>query len=219
MSEERKIGRLGFVWGGLGLVVATLLLAFLLMEVNARNSTSKPLPVYGEIANFSLTNQNGTAVSLGDLRGHVWVADIIFTRCPGPCAKMTSRMKELQQALAADNNTRLVSLTTDPEFDSPAVLKTYGERFGADPARWTFLTGTKTQIAKLAIDSLKLTAIEKNPEDREASNDLFIHSTIFVLVDKQARLRAVFESSGDDVDPRKVQADILDAARRLDKER
>ena len=219
MSEERKIGRLGFVWGGLGLVVATLLLAFLLMEVNARNSTSKPLPVYGEIANFSLTNQNGTAVSLGDLRGHVWVADIIFTRCPGPCAKMTSRMKELQQALAADNNTRLVSLTTDPEFDSPAVLKTYGERFGADPARWTFLTGTKTQIAKLAIDSQKLTAIEKNPEDREASNDLFIHSTIFVLVDKQARLRAVFESTGDDVDPRKVQADILDAARRLDKER
>jgi len=159
------------------------------------------------------------AVSLAELRGHVWVADIIFTRCPGPCAKMTSRMKELQQALAADGNTKLVSLTTDPEFDTPAVLKTYGERFGADPARWTFLTGTKTQIAKLAIDSLKLTAIEKKPEDREASNDLFIHSTIFVLVDKQARLRAVFESTGDDIDPRKVQADILDAARRLDKER
>ena len=59
----------------------------------------KPLPVYGQIADFALTNQNGGTVSLADLRGHVWVADIIFTRCPGPCPKMTRQMKELQEAL------------------------------------------------------------------------------------------------------------------------
>ena len=63
---------------------------------------------------------------------------------------------------------KLVTLTTDADFDTPPVLKAYAERFGADPQRWMFLTGTKQEIAKLAIDSLKLTAIAKKPEERES---------------------------------------------------
>src|SRR5208283_2534015 len=100
-------------------------------------------------------------VTLATLRGHVWVADIIFTRCGGPCPRMTRQMKDLQEALPANSQARLVTLTTDADFDTPAVLKAYGERFGADFNRWLFLTGTKPGIANLAIDSLKLTAIEK----------------------------------------------------------
>jgi protein SCO1/2 len=202
----------------LALMAATLLLAFLLASLTVRPALSKPLPVYGQIAGFTLTNQDGRTVSLADLRGRVWVADIIFTRCPGPCLKMTRQMKELQQALPVSSQARLVTLTTDPEFDTPPVLKTYAGRFNADLNRWNFLTGTKKQIAALAIDSLKLTAIEKKPEERESPQDLFVHSTIFVIADKRGQLRGVFESNGEGIDPHQVQARILADVRRLERE-
>jgi len=111
-----------------------------------------------------------------------------------------------------------VTLTTDPGNDSPAILKKYAERFGADPKRWSFLTGSKSEIARLAIDSLKLTAIEKKPEEREAPEDLFIHSTIFVLVDKQSRLRSVFETTGEQVEFQGVKGEIMRAANQLERE-
>ena len=207
------------LWIGVLLLVATTLLALLLAELKLRVVLGQPLPVIGQIADFALTNQNGQAVSLADLRGHVWVGDIIFTTCPGPCLKMTRQMKELQDALPPRSQAKLVSLTTYPEYDTPPILKAYAERFGADPNRWMFLTGTKKEIAKLAIESLKLTAIEKKPEERESPNDLFIHSTIFVIVDKRAQLRGVFETTGDDIDPQKVKTEILSGIRRLERER
>jgi len=213
---RRKTGWL--VWAGLALLLATLLMAFLPAQLRLRQALGKPLPVIGQIAEFNLTNQNSQAVPQAALRGHVWVADIIFTRCPGPCLKMSRQMKELQQGLSPSSHTKLVTLTTDPDFDTPAVLKTYSERFNADPNRWLFLTGPKTEIAKLAADSLKLTALEKKPEERESPNDLFIHSTIFVLVDKQARLRGVFETTGEGVDPQRVKGEILAGIHRLERE-
>jgi protein SCO1 len=109
-------------------------------------------------------------------------------------------------------------LTTDADFDTPPVLKGYAERFGADSNRWIFLTGAPREIAKLAIDSLKLTAIAKPPEERETPQDLFVHSTIFVVADKQARLRGVFETGGDGIDPRTVQTQILAAVKQLERE-
>src|ERR1035437_1580216 len=211
--------RIGWgTWGGLALVALTLLAAFLLVQLRSRSSTGQPLPVYGQIADFALTNQNGRAVSLADLRGRVWVADIIFTRCPGPCLKMTKQMKAIQDALPPDSPTKLVTLTTDAEFDTPPVLKAYAERFGADPRRWMFLTGTRKDIAKLAIDSLKLTAIEKKPEERESPQDLFVHSTIFVIADKRGQLRGVFETTGEGIEPERVKEQILEAVGRLERE-
>jgi protein SCO1/2 len=178
----------------------------------------RPLPVYGQIGDFSLTNQNGQAVSLANLRGHVWVADIIFTRCPGPCLKMTRQMRDLQVALPASSQAKLVSLTTDPNFDAPAVLKTYAQRFEADPNRWIFLTGPPKEIANLAIDSLKLTAIEKKPEERESPVDLFVHSTIFVVIDKHAQLRGIFQTTGENVDPTLVRNEIVATVNQLEHE-
>jgi protein SCO1/2 len=207
------------VWGGLALITLTLLGAFLLARLSTHSAPGQPLPVYGQIADFGLTNQNGRAVSLADLRGQVWVADIIFTRCPGPCLKMTKQMKVLQDALLPDSQTKLVTLTTDADFDTPPVLKTYAERFGADPQRWMFLTGTKREIANLAIDSLKLTAIEKKPEERESPQDLFVHSTIFVIADKRGQLRGVFETTGEGIDPQSVKERILAAVGRLEHEK
>lgn len=211
-----KISRL--IWLGLGLTAALLVLAFLLATLNLRAGLGKPLPILSQVVDFTLTNQNGQAVSLADLRGQVWVADIIFTRCPGPCLKMSRQMQELQQSLPAGSRARLVTLTTDPEFDTPAVLKTYAGRFGADLNRWCFLTGTKPQIAGLARDSLKLTAIEIKPGERQSPNDLFVHSTIFVLVDKQGRLRGVYETAGEGVEPQRVKSQLMSGIRRLERE-
>jgi protein SCO1/2 len=206
------------IWLGLALTAALLVLAFLLATLNLRSGLGKPLPVISPVADFTLTNQSGHAVSLADLRGQVWVADIIFTRCPGPCLKMSRQMQDLQQSLPVGSRARLVTLTTDPDFDTPAVLMTYAERFGADLNRWCFLTGTKPQLAGLARDSLKLTAIAKKPEERQSPDDLFIHSTIFVLVDKQGRLRGVFETTGEGIEPQRVKSQLLAGIRRLERE-
>jgi len=205
------------VWVGLGLAGATLVLG-LLLALLTNSPTNKALPVYGQVADFTLTNQMGQAVSLADLRGQVWVADIIFTRCPGPCLKMTRQMCELQAALRPGSRAKLVSLTTDPEFDTPAVLKAYAQRFEADPKRWVFLTGTPKQIASLAIDSLKLAAVEKKPEERESPVDLFVHATIFVVIDKHAQLRGIFQTTGENIDPARVRSEILAAVNQLERE-
>jgi protein SCO1/2 len=206
------------VWVGLGLTTALLLLASWLAVLKVRAGFGKPLPVYGQVADFQLTNQDGRPVTLAELRGQVWVADIIFTRCAGPCLKMSRQMLDLQQGLPAGSAVKLISLTTDPDFDSPSILKKYSERFSANPKRWWFLTGTKAQIASLAIDSLKLTAIEKKAEERQSAADLFVHSTIFVLVDKRGQLRGVYETNGEGTDPGQVRSQLLAGIRRLEHE-
>ena len=218
-NPDNQARRPGWPIGiGLALVVLTVLAVLVFAALKSGRPSGPPLPVYGQIADFTLTNQNGTAVSLADLRGHVWVADIIFTRCAGPCPIMTRQMKQLQEALPPGSEAKLVTLTTDPEFDTPPVLKRYAERFGADLNRWMFLTGPNTEIARLASDSLKLTAISKTPEERQTPADLFVHSTIFVVADKQARLRGVFQTTGEGIDPRVVQTQILNTVRRLERE-
>lgn len=206
------------LWVGLGLTGALVFLAVVSLILSQAKFAVKPLPVYGQVADFTLTNQDGRAISLGDLKGHVWVADVIFTRCPGPCLKMSKQMQQLQQRLPQDTNARLVTITTDPAYDTPSVLKTYGGRFGADTSRWWFLTGPKPVISQLVGGSLKLTSLEKNPDERTTPVDLFIHSTIFVLVDKQGRLRGVYETVSEGVTPEAVQANMLAGIRQLERE-
>ena len=208
-------------WVGVSLVFGLLWLACMISFVQmARiHGHQQELHVLGQVTDFTLTNQNNQATTLADLTNHVWVADIIFTRCPGPCPRMTGQMRSVQDQLPANGTARIVSLTTDPEFDTSTVLKKYGEHYGADFSRWMFLTGTKKEIANLASDSLKLTAVPVKPEDRKQDSDLFIHTTIFVLVDKHARLRGVFETGGEDVDwTNSVEPRLLHAIHQLEKE-
>lgn len=183
------------VWGGIAFVVFAIGAAFVRERFSGFGyRLPVRLPVIAQVADFTLTNQLDRPVRLADLRGQVWVADIIFTRCPGPCATMTKRMSELQAALPTNAPVKLVSLTTDPAHDTPRALASYAQRFGADSNRWHFLTGPKADLVKLAVDSLKLTVLDTEEAKRTSPNDLFIHSTIFVVVDKQGRLRAVLES-------------------------
>ena len=177
-----------FLWGGLGLLVLGVVVASL-------NSAllSSPLPVYGAVTNFSLADQDGRVVSEADWRGRICVVDLIFTRCPGPCPIVSATMKQLQDTLPAHAPVRLVSLTSDPDYDTPAVLKKYGERFGARPGVWTFLTGPKAMMRHLAMEELKLSMVDKPPAERETPVDLVIHSTKLVLLDPQGRIRGYFD--------------------------
>jgi len=204
-------------WVGAFLLFGLLGLAYLLSL--AEFQKQRALPVLGRIADFTLTNQDGRLTTLADLTNRVWVADIIFTRCAGPCPRMTGQMKSLQDKLLPNNGARLVTLTTDPDFDTPVVMKRYADHFGADANRWFFLTGTKGQIGALAANSLKLSAVPIKPEEQKNAADLFIHTTIFVVVDKHAQLRGIFETGGEGVDwADNVQPKLLAAIHRLERE-
>jgi protein SCO1/2 len=208
------------VWLGMSLAFGLLGLAYIVALTKMEHSRQNTLPALGQIADFTLTNQNGQATTLADLSNHVWVADIIFTRCAGPCPRMTAQMKSLQDLLPQNSNAKLVTLTTDPDYDAPPAMKRYGERFNADFNRWTFLTGTKTEIAALASGSLKLSAVPVKLEDQKNPADLFIHTTIFVVVDKRTQLRGIFETGGEGVDwTNTVQPRVLETMQRLEHER
>jgi protein SCO1 len=207
------------LWLGMGLLFSLLGVAYLLSLMELDRAQHRTPPVLGKIADFTLTNQDGKVTTLADLTNHVWIADIIFTRCAGPCPRMTGQMKSLQDALPQTSDTKLVTLTTDPNFDTPEVLKKYGDHFGADFSRWTFLTGSKLEIASLGSGSLKLSAVPVKLEDQKSVADLFIHTTIFVVADKHAQLRGVFETGGDGVDwTNDVQPKLLATVRQLEHE-
>ncbi|MEO6034753.1 MAG: SCO family protein [Verrucomicrobiota bacterium] len=200
-----------FVWGFLFLVIFGIVGAFVWSKV------AKPFPpplVYNDAGHFSLTNQLGQGVSEKSLAGQIWIADVIFTRCPLQCIRMTKRMRELQEGLIAEKSVRFLSLTTDPKFDSPEVLKAYAEKFAADQGSWWFLTGSGTEINRLAVTGLKLAVYEKKPEEREVPADLFLHSTRFVLVDGLGRTRGWFDGEKPE-----AKAEIIRAVQAVLKER
>ncbi|MCF7763656.1 MAG: SCO family protein [Verrucomicrobia bacterium] len=194
------------VWVGLVLIALTLGAIFLAWRVQQIEVESTALPIYSKVADFTLTNQINKVVTMEDLRGKIWIADIIFTRCAGPCPQMTRNMRALQDALDGDGSVMFISLTTDPGFDTPEVLERYGKKFDVDPDEWWLLTGSKVEIARLAVDGLKLTAIQKEAGQQEDPNDLFIHSTLFVVVDQQGRLRAAIEGMEPQAEQKTVEA-------------
>ena len=206
LSVTNNSRRLEFiVWGALILTVLAIAGAFIYKRLQ---TAPVSLPIIGPVGEFALTNQHGKTVSAADLRGKVWIANIVFTHCAGPCPLMTKAMKEIQDS--TDPRVRLVTLTTDPDNDTPEVLKRYGEKFGADFNRWSFLTGSKDQIARLAVNGLKLVAQEKPAAERESPADLFIHSTLFVIVDQAGNLRAAYE-----LDDPNLKSKVLEATRSL----
>lgn len=143
-----------------------------------------PLPMLGQIDGFQLTAQTGQPFDSSELRGHVWVADFIFTNCPGPCPLMSKHMGELQRATADLPAVKFVSFSVDPANDTPQVLTEYGKHFLQDPNRWTFLTGDRKVLDHLGFDEFKLNHVDGS----------FEHSTRFVLLDRQLRIRGYYSS-------------------------
>lgn len=167
-----------------------LLLVMLLLSGCQRGPD---LPVLYDVPLFELTSEQGQTFSSSSLKGQLWVADFIFTHCPGPCLRMSAQMKKLQD----ETQVRLVSFTVDPKRDTPEVLAQYARRYRAQSNRWTFLTGTIEQLNYLSRTVFKVGDIEAD----------LTHSTRLILVDSQMRIRGFFDAA-DAEDLAKLRAAI-----------
>jgi cytochrome oxidase Cu insertion factor (SCO1/SenC/PrrC family) len=135
--------------------------------------SSARLPVYGSVPDFTLIDQQGRPLRKTDLAGKIWIANFVFTNCPDECPLMTAEMAKLQADLADVLELRLVSITVDPQHDTPPILSQYAARFQADPERWFFLTGDKGTIYRLAREGFRLGVVDptEQPASPPTNND------------------------------------------------
>ena len=154
-----------------------------------------------------LVNETGRATTLSDLRGHRVALTFIYTRCPLPdfCPLMDKHFATLQQRIRSSKDladVRLVSITLDPEFDTPAVLQKHAKAVGADPAAWTFLTGDRAQVLALA----KQFGILTEPGE---SAEVVVHNLRTAVLDADGRVVTVH--SGNMWTPADLVADLQKA--------
>lgn len=148
-------------------------------------AASMPAPAPGEMKPgepcmpFVLTAQDGSPFDSASLAGKVWLASVFFSNCPGPCFRENQAVADILREID-DPDLVAVSVTCDPDTDTPDVLKRYADRFEADPARWKFLTGDFALIKKLANESFLLPA------------EVGVHSERGVVFDRQGRLRGSY---------------------------
>ena len=162
-------------------------------------------PILLAAPEFALTDQAGTAYGSKDLKGHVWIANFMFTRCTATCPRQTARFEELQQRARRwpdGDRIRLVSFTVDPENDTVDRLSEYAEAHHADPARWKFLTGSRPELWQLSKEGFKL-PVSNSAND---SSGPITHSPRFILIDEQSRIRGFYDGLADD-DIRKLLTD------------
>jgi protein SCO1/2 len=214
-------------WGGLTCIIAVGISVWAWLRqgpavrVGVLNAPQR-LEVYGEVPSFSLIAQTGQVVTHKAFEGKVWIANFIFTSCRATCPQQTATMAQLQRDLAAELDIRLVSVTVDPEHDTPEVLARYAERFHANPLRWLFLTGEERDVYSLAQDGFHLSAtvvpavaptpvsqafsggpgVPAGPSEGDRApftadspdTDALVHDARFALVDRMARIRGYYSS-------------------------
>ncbi len=175
-----------------GLIIISALSVRVLKEIN-----SPPLPILGTVPDFSLTDSRGDVTSLKDFHGKVWVADFIFTTCAGPCPVMTGHMYLVHKDTKENDDVRLVSISVNPDYDTPEILTEYASRYHADTNKWKFLTGSIEDIQRIIVDGFKI----GDPDE------IVFHSTKFALVDRKGRIRGYYNGT-DEKEVKKMNADM-----------
>jgi cytochrome oxidase Cu insertion factor (SCO1/SenC/PrrC family) len=196
----------------LGLVVLLLAL-YRMMNAQQQANPATSLRRITTVPPFALTERSGKQITNQDLAGKIWVADFVYTTCPGPCPIVTANMAKLQAQVIHDPKVQLVTFTVDPDSDTPAVLAAYADKFGADPNRWWFLTGPQKPLYDL-IQNGFLQAIETNngtPQDNGPYK--VTHSTYLALVDGEGNVRGFYDGVGNG-----DRADLLRDIQTLEKE-
>jgi cytochrome oxidase Cu insertion factor (SCO1/SenC/PrrC family) len=172
--------------------IVTAGLLFWLRQAQVQQLTNRTISSYGVLPAFELVNQDAQPFGSAQLTGRIWIADFIFTSCPGPCPIISSRMSELQKPLEK-TDIHLVSFTVDPQKDTPEVLRGYAEKLHAQPKRWDFLTGSRAAIYALARDGFKLAVSDGSDEA-----GMPVHSTRVVLVDRRGTIRGYYDALAPD---------------------
>ena len=196
------IGAVGVLWFWQGPAIRSWL---------SGKRPGEALDVFGSVPDFSLIERSGRKMGRSDLAGRVWITNFIYTHCPDTCPLQTAQMAKLQADFAEEKALRLVSITVDPERDTVLVLSQYAKRYGADPERWLFLTGEKSTIYRLALEGFRLSVVDPAEGVKSwlfgpitvlahhgETGKQFIHSSRFVLVDRQARIRGYYQSAEED---------------------
>jgi cytochrome oxidase Cu insertion factor (SCO1/SenC/PrrC family) len=172
--------------------IVTAVALFWLRQMQVQQLTNRTLSTYGVVPSFELVNQGAQPFGSEQLAGKIWIADFIFTTCPGPCPIISTRMSELQNPLEK-TDVHLISFTVDPEKDTPEVLRDYAEKLHAKPQRWDFLTGTRAAIYSLARDGFKLAVSDEGGEAGAP-----VHTTRVVLVDRHGAIRGYYDALAPD---------------------
>lgn len=191
--------------GGLALALALALVA--------RAMRQRPrLPVLGVVPEFHLQDERGAPYANDAMFGHASVVDFIFTRCPSSCPRLTARMGELQARLKKDGSAaKLVSFSVDPENDTPPVLAAYAAKAGADPGRWSFVTGPVDAVTRAVVLGFKMSAVKVYT----GANDYDVtHGDWFVLTDGAGGIRGYYPTD-EQADFEKLVTDV----ERLEKEK
>lgn len=145
-----------------------------------------------ELSAFSMVDQNGRARGRDDLLGRLVVVDFLFTNCPFICPSLSANMRLLQERLAGVEGVRLVSVSVDPEHDTPDTLFAYGERVGVDPERWWLLSGPFEEARRISEEGFRLALtidpVTRVPLGNGETMDNVVHSGKFVLVGPDGRV-------------------------------
>lgn len=185
------------MWAALGAVVLSVLVVGIWSLARSRHADA--LPILGSVPEFQLVERSGRTVTGGDLAGHPWVANFIFTSCAGVCPTLSASMAKLRETLRETApDVRSVSLSVDPVRDTPAVLQEYARRYGADENGWLFLTGEREALHRLIQDGFRLSVAERSPKEDAGAGELITHSDRFVLVDARSRIRGYYRLSEPD---------------------
>lgn len=180
--------------GGLALAVTLGLMA---RSIRPR----APLPVLGHVPSFRLVDEKDAPFTSEAMLGHVSVVDFIFTRCPSACPRLTATMARLESRLRQSGpsgqtagDVRFVSISVDPENDTPAVLADYAVKSNADLSRWTFATGPADDVSRAVVLGFKVSAAKVA---RQAGDYDVIHGNWLVLVDRKGDFRGYYQVEGD----------------------
>ena len=187
-------------------ILPSILLIFTLCQNNNENKNKSLLPILGEkkiakvgdkvdtlyhtIGSFTLTNQYGEKITDSITQNKIYVADFFFVTCQSICPKMSYQLKRVQDTFANKSDFLILSHTINPEHDTVEVLKNYAEKYGAIKGKWHLLTGNKKHIYDLARYHYLV-----NADETEGEGDLFIHSELFILIDKDKRIRGVYDGT------------------------
>ena len=178
-----------------------LALALLALLAAHEAGSNKPLPVIGPAPPFTLTSQDGKPVALSDLRGTVVAVTFIYTGCPDICPLLTQKMVDVQDALGADFGAKIafVSISLDPERDTPEVLKDYAQFWGANLAGWSFLTGSPEAVHDV---TRRYGVFFAKKEDGSVD-----HTQLTSLIDTDGQLRVQY--LGARFDPEEFRQDLM----------
>lgn len=166
------------------------------------------LPSMGAVPPFDLVTQQGKPFSSSSLKGKYWIVDLIFTSCGGTCPILTANMASLQKALEKAYDVQLVSISVDPNNDTPEVLAEFIKRHNVDTKNWTFLTGNVSTIYTIAKNGFKLTV---DSVSGDVDNPI-VHSERFVLVDKNGAIRGFYDGTANETQS-KILYDLGDLMR------